>query len=432
MKKHVTVKVQSGKVLVSKEPKAKEISLAKFSDELFNGSTQNYLMRNNGFSVGFNAPEALSGEGFFRLPPYAKRMSYLVDKYPACPKDWMRSEGIVKSFFVPVKEGNGMWLDFNENENHTHNLAIVISVQGINPITGLPCNDAQLEQYIEECPKHKTKFGPDRYCEKCGYKWPKQNYISTTGTPRGRLWIDGFRTAEGVIRQYILTSEKMRGVASNIIGKDRVYAIGLSFFVSKEKKPVKNDDVLRSGSTYGGNGIIYKNPTFFSPVHTPVNWQVPNSPDIIMGDWNQDDSPPYTTFSSIVSNDAIKGISPGVSAKTFDYSSVKDGRKRTKGLKLAVAPEAGVCGAEEAEAEISYLSAPMSIQTKKLEVGAGAQINQPIYDDPERLDFWHDKPESIIVINYATEKDVMSIIEGGEVNIEGHKEGFLKEIPVGN
>jgi len=167
----------------------------------FSGATRDYLMRNNGFSVGFNMPPALSGEEIKTLPPYNKRMHFLVDKYPACPKDWLRSEGIVKSFFVPVVEGSGMWFDFNDNESHTHHVAIVISVQGVNPITGMPCNDAQLEQYIEECPKHKIKFGPDRYCSKCDYKWPKQNYITTTGTPRGHFWLDGFRTAEGIIRQ---------------------------------------------------------------------------------------------------------------------------------------------------------------------------------------------------------------------------------------
>ena len=172
-------------------------------------------------------------------------MPYLVDKYPACPSDWMRSEGIIKSYFVPVVEGHGMWIDFNENDNNNHHVAIVISIQGINPITGLPCQDAQLEQYIEECPKHKIKFGPDRFCKKCDFKWPKQNYICTTGTPHGNFWLDGFKAANGIVRQYILTAEKMRGVASNIIGKDRVYAIGISFFLSKEKKTPLQNEFLR-------------------------------------------------------------------------------------------------------------------------------------------------------------------------------------------
>ena len=40
------------------------------------------------------------------------------------------------------------------------------------------------------------------------------------------------------------------------------------------------------------------------------------------------------------------------------------------------------------------------VEIKKLEVGAGAKINQSIHDDPEPLDFWREEPEAIICINY--------------------------------
>ena len=59
-------------------------------------------------------PDALvsqkEGEEEFkhRLPPYSKRKAFLVDEYPACPSDWMRSEGKLTSYFVPVKEDKGM------------------------------------------------------------------------------------------------------------------------------------------------------------------------------------------------------------------------------------------------------------------------------------------------------------------------------------
>lgn len=434
MKKHKKVSISDKKVLVSEQT------------YLFDKA--DYLMKNNGFSCGFNMPPALSGEQAFSLPPYRRRAPFLVDKYPACPKNWMRSEGKTKSYFVPVVEDSGMWLDLNANDEQPHHVAILISIQGVNPITGLPCNDAHLEQYIEECPKHKVKFGPDRYCSKCDYQWPKQNYLSTTGTPSGKLWLDGFRAVNGVVRQYILTAEKMRGVASNIIGKDRVYAVGLSFFVSKEKRPPKPQNILR-GNSFDGTQAIYgspmlSQPMFFSPVHTPINWQVPNMSETSYytstGNTSGDNT--LASMGSVLccgsgasaSNDAIKGLSK--------YSDVVkgSGSVRSKGVQLDSAYVStsslkrlsnGGRGGQALGGQARGIITP-TVQTKKLEVGAGAKISQQIYDDPEKLCFWHDEPEAIICINYATEKDVAKILDAGEVDVEGSTEGFLKEVPVGN
>ena len=376
-------------------------------------------MRNGKFAIGLNMPPAIKGEGINGLPPYAKRMSYLVDEYPACPDSWMKSEGRTKSFFVPVLEDAGMWLDFNENAIHTHHVAVVISIQGINPITGLPCKDVQMEQYIDECPKHKIPFGPDRYCKKCDYKWPKQNYICTTGTPSGLLWLDGFRSIDGVVRQYILTAEKMRGVASNIIGKDRVYAIGASFFLSKDKKPEPKDySVLRGTSWTSGGikmdevGVYYDQPQFFTPVHTPINWCGDTS-DLITYSANLN-----SNIAAAQSQLAQTANDPNLTVVTHHAISYSTTGSKSGGMAIPNGKR---------------LSKSSSVvRTKKLEVGAGANIKQTVSDDPERLDFWHSDPEAIICINYCTEIDATKIIEAGKVNIEGHKEGFLKNIPVGN
>ncbi len=378
----------------------------------FDGSSYDYLMRNGKFSCGFNMPTALEGEDTYSLPPYAKRMSFLVDKYPACPENWMRSEGILKSFFIPVEENKGMWLDFNGCVNLTHHVAIVISIQGINPITGLPCNDPQMEQYIDECPKHKIKFGADRYCKKCDFRWPKQNYICTTGTPEGYLWLDGFRAADGIVRQYILTAEKMRGVASNVIGKDRVYAIGLSFFLSKDKKPepITHEITIRD---YSG-GVIYNQPQFFSPIHTPINW-----------DYNWNTISDKCTTGTI--NYSSSSIIPTVSSSGLEFKSIEE----SKNLDWQFEKYENINSIEGVIAN-STLRSVKKVKIKNLEIGAGAKINQNVYDDPEKLDFWHNEPESIICINYCSENEARKIIEGGIINVEGSKEGFLRDTPVGN
>jgi hypothetical protein len=232
---------------------------------------EDHWMTAGDMKVGLNMPDALLDRkdgSEHDLPPFRRRKSFLVDEYPGCPSEWPRSEGSQISYFVPVIKDKGMWLDFNPCSEAVHEVAIVVSIQGINAITGLPSEDVVLEQYKEECPKHKVKFGPHRFCEKCGYRWPKQNYLSTTSTPEGNLWLDGFRSGDGVVRQYLLTEERLRGVAAAIVGERRVHAIGISFFLSKAMKP-KHDIVLeRREIIYGGQ------PNFFSPVHTPVNWQV--------------------------------------------------------------------------------------------------------------------------------------------------------------
>jgi hypothetical protein len=390
---------------------------------IFNASSYDYLMRANGCSVGFNMPEALDGDTTFGLPPYRKRMPYLVDKFPACPTDWMRSEGKLKSYFVPVIEGDGMWLDFNNNESNTHHVAIVVSVQGINPITGLPCNDAHLEQYIEECPKHKIKFGPDRYCKKCDYKWPKQNYICTTGTPEGYLWLDGFRAADGIVRQYLLTAEKIKGVASNIIGKDRVFAIGVSFFLSKDKRPPRQE-ATRTFSASGSLGS-------FPLIQATPNWQYHDNGS--SGDYfglpidtgSHTDTYDFDTFCD------TKGLSD-------DLGTIKGGNERASCLNTSSVTSKSFESKKAMKELAKKMVSPVRrkgtepIQAKKLEIGAGAKISQLVYDDPEKLDFWHNEPESIICINYCLEAEARKIIEGGMIDIEGSKEGFLQDIPVGN
>lgn len=365
---------------------------------LFSDLSKNYLMYCNGFSCGLNTPNALHGEETFSLPPYAQRTPYLVDEYPACPTNWVRSEGRTKSYFVAVNEGKGMWLDFNENAiDKTHHVAIVISIQGVNPITGLPCKDASLEQYIDECPKHKIKFGPDRYCEKCGFKWPKQNYICTTGTPNGLLWLDGFKTAEGVVRQYILTAEKIKGVASNIIGKDRVFAIGVSFFLSKDKKPDNASKIYRDNSIQHFMTFDYHS--------IPNSWDtgsIPNS-------WD-------THIISTSACASASAYSQSVEVKSLSSQGNTNCRYISNS---ETKPTKGILRSGH-------------VSTKKLEVAAGAKIEQLVYSDPEKLDYWQNEPEAIICVNYCTEEDATKIIEAGHSPINSHPEGFLKDIPVGN
>lgn len=195
----------------------------------------NQQMEINGLKCGFNMPLALKETAYAQgLPPYALQRTYKVDEYN-CPDNWMHGSGKVSSYFVAVQPEHGMWLDFTQNQSHTHHVAVLVSVQGVNPITGQKQMGFKLEQYREKCPIHGCDFGGDRFCPQCKYKWPPQNYLATTGG--GALWIDGFRNAQGEVRQYVFTEETAKGVAAQIIGSERVFAIGVAFYLSKQPKP---------------------------------------------------------------------------------------------------------------------------------------------------------------------------------------------------
>lgn len=425
---------------------------ARVPGEFDTETVEQYLMQSGQLHVGFNMPEALVGDQVHSLPPYRRRKSFLVDEYPACPENWPRSQGSLTSFFVPVVEGKGMWLDFNDLST-PYELAIVVSVQGVNAVTGMPVEDVYLEQYREECPKHKVKFGPHRFCEKCGYRWPKQNYVSSAGTPSGSLWLDGFRAADGIVRQYILTAEKIRGVAKHIVGERRVYAIGLSFFLSKEKCRLRDRSPLRVG---GGTTVMDwgGGPVYGKGLDMGDNEQIcyfsstgDTSTDSIGGSLGSEG-----TFSkgatkgshSLYKMATVSCAAPAASASAAPTKGGGHSKWATKGLMKAKSfISDGVKSVQSqmpaADDDIQYASERTfergitnPVQVKNLEVGAGEKIDQCVFDDPNDLDFYRKDPEAVIVINYCPEEDARKIIAAGKKDIVGSKEGFLQSIPTGN
>jgi len=140
--------------------------------------------------VRLNMPPLTTSRG---LPPYELRGAFLVDDLIAkgvnVPEGWMRSEGRMRSYVVPIVPGSGMWLDLNRLFDDSHHVAALLSIQGINPISARPVDGYILEQYKHRCPEHNRAFQGERYCQDCGYAWTPQNYLSTRGTPRGYLWL---------------------------------------------------------------------------------------------------------------------------------------------------------------------------------------------------------------------------------------------------
>lgn len=345
-------------------------------------------MKVKDFSCYLHMPEMLDSivdsngvEKSHKLSPRAIQASLLVDEYPACPTSWMHGSSKVSSYFVEVEANKGMWLDFNDNFNYAYDVAIVLSIQGINPLTGQKLvgdNQLRLEKYDNKCPIHDIEFKSDRYCDKCGYKWPAQNYLHTTGFPHGRLWLDGFVTPEGNTRQYIFTEEEMRGVASQIIGEDKVYAIGVAFY--KSKKDVKGKNFYREDKLFSKYNSQYLQTQCFRSCYIDASehddYYGANEPDFLIG--------------------------CSIGENNFDEDILLESSESLESIE----------------------------PVKKLEIGAGALINQKIYDDPRDIDYWEEEPSGMIYINYCDPETMRRIISGGK-RVD-KKDGFMQNIKVGN
>jgi len=377
----------------------------------------------NHLTVGLNMPAGLKSQGSGTdesvqgLPPFRQRRAFLVDEYPACPPDWMRSTGRVKSYFVPIVDGAGMWLDFRDClRTVPQDVAIVVSVQGINAITGMRVENPSLEQYLDNCPVHKQAFGPDRFCQRCNTTWPKQNYLSSAATPEGMLWLDGFRASAGAaIRQFLFTSETARGVANAIIGKDRVFALGVSFFLSRTHRP-KRETIVRAMGT-------------FNALPTPTDWKLMDGPSpYVDASWK-----PTTTWDSQVIGNSFScqtGDDGGLSEKTFCCSTNMQRSYDPRDRKHFESRKARSHVTSNATDVLRSVTSHVNVA--KLEIAAGARVDQRIYDDPNPLSFYQDEPSGLIVVNYCSEADAARIIDAGKADVSGSLEGFLQNVPVGN
>ncbi len=194
--------------------------------------------------MGVHMPPALVGrwqngqEVGQSLPPYAAIQAHPVDEFPELPDDWERSTEDTSTYVVGLEEGKGMWFDFTQLPHHpTHDVAVCISVQGVCALTGMELTSGQmpLHQYRQRCPLHNVAFTGNLFCSQCGFEWPPQNYLASTGP--ATMWLDGFRSSDGKTRQFLITSEEGRGVAAQLIGDRRTFDLTFAFFRSNAEKP---------------------------------------------------------------------------------------------------------------------------------------------------------------------------------------------------
>lgn len=361
--------------------------LAKVRDQVA------HVMKSKGFSARLMSAPKLEDKGFAHgLPPGDPIAVMPVDALPGCPGEWVGGQG---SYVCPVDTAWGLWFDWTGND--FMNTSVIASVKGMNPITGQKLESLALEQYEERCPVHGATFeGDERYCPKCEYKWPPQNYVCSPNT----LWWDGFRQADGTVRQFFFSEDDKRDIASLVIGKQNtVPAFGFAFYEPKERRPAPrpifgglSQNTLSSKSFGYAVPIADSGETFMESLDISVT--------------NDSTTAGFDTEEAVITNfvDVGEKTSGGIVFSNSPADSVKHPKMASQKRK----------------------------ETADVSVGAGAEIRQDLEKDPLKVSEWREDASALMRLYFVFAEQFEQIIDkGGIKDLEGDKEGFLKGLPVG-
>lgn len=439
------------------------------------------IMTCNGKKAVIKLTPRLNGEDSFHLPPGRAARVFLVDSLPGCPEDWVRGEG---SYVVPIHPDVAFWFDWTQNDHL--NTAVLSSVKGLNPITGLKIDGIKLEKYKEKCPVHNEPFNHGRYCSKCDYKWPAQSYVSSPNT----LWWDGFRQPDGTVRQFFFSEEVERDVAAACLGGEQntVPAFGFAFFEPKVRRATPPPPQYRPNSPMSFLGIKgfsgesgYSGTSGFSGCFSGFSGSAgPRGPS------------GYSGYSGISGSSGFSGTSGysspkmGVDLKLLKHlletkkhpTASNDGKKSCRSKEQIIEQKRmdliaqqnyyspshttadftrslsdstfvnrisdvmdeseitevheASAGAEEVETCKFVEERHKPAENAKVSVGAGARIRQDLLDDPVGLDEWKTESSGLIRLYFVFESKFERILnDGGIRDLEGSKEGFLKGLKVG-
>ena len=379
-------------------------------------------MEHKGFFARIKEAERLIGDTVHGLPPGRDLPVYYADAFNVYPENWMKGPGV---FVVPVRPNKGLWFDWRDNDEN--NTAIIPTVKGCNPITGLQTTGFFLERYDSKCPKHGCDFQANRFCPECGYKWPDRNYVS-----QSPLWWDGF-ASEGDVRQFFFTEEMMRDIATHMIGKENtVSAFGFAFYSPKEPRPkaevrhIYNTTIVDAYPLKSmlptANHVYYssacghevKGKGLFGSSLKKTTRGMSTKLSAGLSEQSYSYSPPSASFSgggSGVEMDALFNAERGVSLNYV--SPVTDGNM------------------DSIQAETPIKSRESYTPQKEVAVGAGAKIRQVLPTDTYGLDTWKDKPDSVMTIYFVFQEEFERMAAGGMKDFSDCKDGMLKGLPVG-
>lgn len=347
------------------------------------------LMEHKGYKARIMEAPRLTGNGIHPLPTGTPLPVFYADEFEKWPQNWMKGPGV---FLVPVRANKGLW--FNWRDNDEENTAIIPTVKGCNPITGLQTTGFHLEKYDTKCPKHIIDFIGNRFCTECNYEWPDRSYVS--GSP---AWFDGFRNGE-YVRQFFFTEEELRDVATHLIGKENtVPAFGFAFYSPKVRRTIPTyrgiqnifytSTVTPIPMTKGTGDLYGLNVTYETKTSSYSNT------DLICSDQSEP-----CAMAGLIGRGPGSGVRGSINrfkTRTKDYGEISDGEP-----------------------------------VKEVSVGAGAIIDQKLNTDPYPLDSWNDKPDAVMTIYFVFQEKFEELKTGGMRDIfSGVKEGMLSNVPVG-
>ena len=383
-------------------------------------------MTHKGFTATLMRAPRLVGKKVFGLPSGTPIPVFPVDCFEKAPKDWVKGAG---SYVCPVEPEWGLWFSWTDNPHF--DTAVLPSVKGMNPITGKKIESLALERYQEKCPIHDIPFiGDRRFCEKCDYEWPPQNYVCHPNT----LWWDGFRAEDGTVRQFFFSADEERDIASAVIGKkNAVPAFGFAFYrarksrqpkVPKYRDIVAGCDIKTAGgisgyfggeSTKGGGGNTCgpTGLTGLTGLTGPTGPSGPTSESF------------YYSNSSCTFGGSYVAEEP-VCAADDSVCAANAGEPSSGIMRNYTPKELHSRGVRIHRGEVPDL------EEKKVSVGGGAKINQNLDPDSmSSLKGWRKRTGGIIRLYFCFEPQFAEIVTGGIRNIKGHKEGYMKGLPVG-
>lgn len=351
------------------------------------------VMSYKGFQAKIMEAERLLGENDHALPSGSPLPVYQSDLFVDYPKNWMKGPGV---FVVPVKADKGLWFDWTMNDNT--NTAVLPTVKGCNPITGLQTSGFHLERYENKCPKHQKDFQGERFCPDCDYRWQPQNYVAYPNVLWWDTWCSG---KDGIGRQFYFTEDPLKDISDRLIGKENtVPAFGFAFYRPKEPRPSKQ--VLWRPIFDKSWDYSYK---FFN--------------DSSAG---YDAAGAYTvncTSDASFSNSGKELKTVGSFGSALQERSMESFKQDTSSF-----------SSDEPETRRRSISKTKASK-KEVSVGAGAKIKQGLQVDPYPLESWNDKPDAVMTIYFVFQEKFEELKANGFKNLEGKKEGMLAGLPVG-